>query len=110
MDQTVLNKIEIIQTISECIYFDNVVEFNDYYNDNKDVLDKTTTHKLNKMISIPDYKIGCIKGVLIVKKESNNTINRRLEHLETIIEEYEVKINSLITSYNAISDILQEKC
>ena len=110
MDQTVLNKIEIIQPISEFEYFETPNEFNIYYNNNKEILDKTTTHKLNKLINIKDHKIGRVKGKIILKKESNNTITRRLEHLENIITEYEIKLNTLINNYNVISDILQEKC
>ena len=43
-------------------------EFNLYYKIHKDEMDKLTTHKLNKLYHIKDYRITKIKGELMLKK------------------------------------------
>lgn len=43
-------------------------EFNLFYKIHKDEMDKLTTHKLNKLYHIKDYRITKIKGELMLKK------------------------------------------
>jgi predicted nucleic acid-binding Zn-ribbon protein len=48
--------------------FKTIDEFNLFYQKNKEVMDGTTTHKLNRMYKIEGYKITKIKKVLSLKK------------------------------------------
>jgi len=95
-----IKSIQIIAPIEECQSFDTTLEFEEYYNKHKEELDKLTTHKLNKLFYINDHKITKIKGILQLKRESNNTITNRVRELE-------LKLDRVITKINAIIEIIQ---
>jgi len=64
--QTHLN---IIEPAQRCIKtFNTFEEFDTWYFKHKHRVDSQTTHILNKMYSIPGYRITKIKGVLSLKR------------------------------------------
>lgn len=81
------NKIPLITkpTITE---FRDVDDFNNYYQQNKDEFETTTTHMLNKKYKIPGFKITKIKGVVSLKNIQNNkpqileTVNKKMDALQ----------------------------
>ncbi len=67
MNETV--EIKIIEPILHYAKeFISPEEFNLYYKIHKDEMDKLTTHKLNKLYHIKNYRITKIKGELMLKK------------------------------------------
>ena len=73
-----LKIIEPIQHYSK--EFNSADEFNIWYSKNKAIVDKLTTHKLNKMYHIDGYRITRIKNELMLKKyDKNNPTEATLE-------------------------------
>jgi hypothetical protein len=61
--------LKVIEPINNPLQeFKTVDEFNLFYQKNKETMDGTTTHKLNRMYKIDGYKITKIKKVLSLKK------------------------------------------
>lgn len=88
--------LNVIEPIKSAIKeFHSVEEFNVYYQLHKDEMDKTTTHKLNKMYRIDGYRITKIKNVLMLKRASDtmnvheeilaikDTLNKIIKFLNT---------------------------
>ena len=74
-------------------------------------MDKLTTHKLNKMYRIDDYRITKIKGVLMLKKDTKpkikemdkvikNEISDEINELKNEINEIRGAVNKLIDFIN----------
>jgi hypothetical protein len=66
----------------------------------KDELKVLKTNTLNKMISIPDYKLGLKNKQLTIietKNKSKQNLRMRMERLETLTQE-------LIKNYNNLSN------
>ena len=69
-------EIKVIEKFSpDLIIFENKEEFAEYLNEHRDELNKYSTCKLNKMFSIPDYRITKIKGEISLKKNKNEVVN-----------------------------------
>ena len=110
MNETV--EIKIIEPILHYAKeFISPEEFNLYYKIHKDEMDKLTTHKLNKLYHIKNYRITKIKGELMLKKfneslaktktadNDNDTDNDNTE-LEKRIEMLEVEYKNDIEQLN----------
>ena len=70
-------EIKVIEPIKNYLKeFNSPVEFNLWYAKNKDEVNKLTTHKLNKMYHIVGYRITKIKGVLMLKEDTENRHGR----------------------------------
>ena len=66
-------EIKVIEPIKNYLKeFNSPVEFNLWYAKNKDDVNKLTTHKLNKMYHIVGYRITKIKGVLMLKEDTES--------------------------------------
>ena len=66
-------EIKVIEPIKNYLKeFNSPVEFNLWYAKNKDEVNKLTTHKLNKMYHIVGYRITKIKGVLMLKEDTES--------------------------------------
>ena len=60
--------LKVIEPIKNYIKeFNSPVEFNLWYAKHKDEVDSLTTHKLNKLYHIDNYRITKIKGELMLK-------------------------------------------
>lgn len=102
--------IPLIAPIKEKHEFANPDEFDAYYQEHKDELDEKTTHKLNKMFTIPGYRITKIKGVLSLKNipESRVTTSMRLDTLEEKTNEMKDRLNLCINTINKLLDYYQK--
>jgi Mg2+ and Co2+ transporter CorA len=61
--------LKVIEPIEKPLkFFSTVDEFNLFYNKNKEIIDKETTHKLNRIYHIEGYRITKLKGILSLKK------------------------------------------
>ena len=73
-------EIKVIEKFSpDLTIFENKEEFAEYLNEHRDELNKFSTCKLNKMFSIPDYRITKIKGEISLKKHVKSDINEQKE-------------------------------
>ena len=119
MNETV--EIKIIEPILHYAKeFISPEEFNLYYKIHKDEMDKLTTHKLNKLYHIKNYRITKIKGELMLKKfneslaksktadndtdNDNTDLEKRIEMLEV---EYKNDIEQLNDEIKNIKLVLQ---
>ena len=100
-------EIKVIEKFSpDLTIFENKEEFAEYLNEHRDELNKFSTCKLNKMFSIPDYRITKIKGEISLKKHVKSDINEQKEinqgdELRNDINKIKDTLNSLITQlYN----------
>ena len=94
-------EIKVIEKFSpDLTIFENKEEFAEYLNEHRDELNKFSTCKLNKMFSIPDYRITKIKGEISLKKCVNSPINEQKE-----INQGDDQINEL---RNGLSDLRNE--
>ena len=96
-------EIKVIEKFSpDLTIFENKEEFAEYLNEHRDELNKFSTCKLNKMFSIPDYRITKIKGEISLKKHVKSDINEQKEinqgdELRNDINKIKDTLNSLIT-------------
>ena len=93
-------EIKVIEKFSpDLTIFENKEEFAEYLNEHRDELNKFSTCKLNKMFSIPDYRITKIKGEISLKKNKNEVVNEVVNELDND------QINEL---RNGLSDLRNE--
>lgn len=105
-------EVELIEPISKYSkQFNTPDEFNVWYSKNKDEVNKMTTHKLNKMFKVKDYRITRIEGVLKLKKwddEKHAKISRydeRIIQLKQEINTIRESVNKIITYLNNENNI-----
>ena len=98
------NHIQLIEPIKERRNFNSAKEFDDFYQLNKDELNEKTTHKLNKMFSIPGYRITKIKGVLSLKNVPTSRVTpaMKVDALELKVNEIRDRVNECIGTVNKI--------
>lgn len=95
-------EIKVIEKFSpDLIMFENKEQFAEYIDEHRDELNKYSTCKLNKMFSIPDYRITKIKGEISLKKYVKPPINEQKETDESIDQ-----INELRNDVNKIKDTI----
>ena len=93
--------LNIIEPIKSAIKeFHTADEFNAYYQLHKEEIDKTTTHKLNKLYHIDGYRITKIKNVLMLKKANEPTQQKSISELSEEITTMKEAINKIITFLN----------
>ena len=98
--------LKVIEPIKNYIKeFNSPVEFNLWYDKHKDEVDSLTTHKLNKMYLIKDYRITKIKGELMLKKDPKL---KEKEKLEATNDEIHEEINELREEINKIRDAVNK--
>lgn len=100
--------IPLIEPIKERREFETTDEFDEYYQQHKLDLEEYTTHKLNKMFSIPGYRITKIKGVLSLKNipKSRITSTMKVDALEEKVNEMKDRLNMCINTINSVIDNL----
>lgn len=71
--------------------FNTPDEFNLWYSKHKNEVDSQTTHRLNKLYHVKGYRITKIKGILMLKKwteeqkESSNNIEEEIQEMKNAI-------------------------
>lgn len=107
-DKEDMQHIPLITPIKEKQEFETPEDFDAYYQLNKDKFDHLTTHKLNKMFSIPGYRITKIKGVLSLKNipQSRVTAAMKIETLELKVNEMKDRLNLCINTINKVMDVM----
>jgi hypothetical protein len=84
--------------------FKTVDEFELFYSKHKEEMDATTTHKLNKMYTIENYRITKIQGKLMLKRwEKGKTYyqkkvtpqDERLDALESQVTEFDERLGEI---------------
>ena len=96
--------VKIIEPVKKVLAeFETPEEFNLYYHQHKEELDKQTTHILNKKYKIKGYHITKLKGNMCLKKlkEPEEVVQKSLEER---IAELEKKIAEL---YAQVDEILK---
>ncbi len=88
--------------------FKTVDEFNLWYSKNKEDVDKLTTHKLNKMYKIDDYRITKIKGVLMLKKDRVKKCDEEQKDNSGDIEALYSEVKTLKEAYCELKDKLNQ--
>jgi hypothetical protein len=103
--------VPVLKPITDTITFDNDQQFNEYYTNHKDEMDKLNTTKLNKMFLVPEYKITRVKGVLSLKLLTPSKVNHtvKLNDQETRIDQLERKINSIMGFLDSQFDSLVDE-
>ena len=95
-------EIKVIEKFSpNTTILENKEQFAEYLDEHRDELNKYSTCKLNKMFSIPDYRITKIKGEISLKKYVKPVVNEQKE-----TDENSANINDLRTDINKIKDTL----
>ena len=96
-------KLQIIKPIKECTNFESIDEFNEFYEQNKDLFDELTTCKLNKMFKIDGFRITKIKGQVSLKSipESRITNTMKIEEIIQRIQTIEERVNMIIEVINS---------
>ena len=111
-------EIKVIEPIKNYLKeFNSPVEFNLWYAKNKDEVNKLTTHKLNKMYHIVGYRITKIKGVLMLKEDTENRHPKisidDVEELKCEMEKIKETVNKLInfinTNYQGTTDLTESR-
>ena len=98
--------LKVIEPIKNYIKeFNSPVEFNLWYAKHKDEVDSLTTHKLNKMYHIDNYRITKIKGELMLKvdrkvKEKSEESEDEINELRNEIKNIKDTVNHLIEFIN----------
>ena len=100
-------EIKVIEKFSPTTtIFENKEQFAEYLDEHRDELNNYSTCKLNKMFSIPDYRITKIKGEISLKKSKNeiidkepvdNATNDKINELRDDVNKIKETLNSLIT-------------
>ena len=107
-------KIKTIEPVREKRRFNNVDEFNKFYNDHQEEFEKNTTCILNKKYEVPGYKITKIKGEVSLKNipESRQTTLDKIEQHNNRLTTIETTLNTLIQRFNEVvtkvNDALKE--
>ena len=106
-------EIKVIEPIKNYLKeFNSPVEFNLWYAKNKDEVNKLTTHKLNKMYHIVGYRITKIKGVLMLKEDTESHRPKLsiddVEELKCEMEKIKETVNKLINFINTNYQSTQE--
>ena len=103
--------LKVIEPIKNYIKeFKTVDEFNLWYSKHKEEVDSLTTHKLNKMYHIEEYRITKIKGVLMLKKDPKIKVKEKEEAMNDEIEELRTEINEIRDAVNKIISFMQQSC
>ena len=100
----------------EVMHLGSLIDFNAFYEDNKDDIDSTDTKKLNKLYSVTNvdkhnptiihsYKITRMKGKLTLKRKNKEKISlvRRVDTIENVLNQLIEHINKNYTSTNTSS-------
>lgn len=105
--------VELIEPISKYSkVFKTPDEFNVWYSKNKNDVDKLTTHKLNKLYKIDNYRITKIQGKLMLKKWDNDRhikvsrYDEKINNLKHEISEIRESVNKIITYLHDSNDTL----
>jgi len=102
--------------------FDNIDEFNDYYNLHESEINELSTVKLNKMFKIKDFKIArrkndssAVKKLYFIQQmkptnqsTNNDDLNERIEELETSISDLNNKMKNIELENSKIKSQLIE--
>ena len=95
--------IKIIEPVKDYLkHFETPEEFNLYYHQHKEEIDKQTTHILNKKFKISGYHITKIKGDLCLKKLRENEVEEQETDLQIRVENLEKKIKDICKQMNEI--------
>ena len=107
-------KVKTIEPVREKRLFNNVDEFNKFFNDHQKEFEETTTCKLNKKYEVPGYKITKINGEVSLKNipESRQTALDKIEQHNNRLATIETTLNTLIQRFNEVvmkvNDALKE--
>jgi peptidoglycan hydrolase CwlO-like protein len=107
--------LQVIEPIEKPLKsFSTVDEFNLYYVKNKEEMDKSTTHRLNRQFHIDGYHITKIKGVLSLKKwDESRKYYKSKKDVEQIntndkLSDLELKIESSVGEIESMNDKINE--
>ena len=97
-------KVKTIEPVREKRRFNNVDEFNKFFNDHQKEFEETTTCKLNKKYEVPGYRITKINGEVSLKNipESRQTALDKIEQHNNRLATIESTVNTLISRFNEI--------
>ncbi len=102
-------ELQVIEPIKNYLKeFHSPEEFNVWYMKNKDEVDKLTTHKLNKMYKIDDYRITKIKGVLMLKKDRVKKCDEEQKDNSGDIEALYSEVKTLKEAYCELKNKLNQ--
>lgn len=115
-------EVKVIEPIKQYIKeFHSPEEFNVWYMKNKDEVDQTTTHKLNKMYKIDGYRITKIQGTLMLKKErvkksitsdidekQNLELNPELHELKTEVQTLKEAYSEIMNKVNQLIELVNK--
>ena len=98
--------VKIIEPVKKVLaQFETPEEFNLYYHQHKEELDKQTTHILNKKYKIKGYHITKLKGNMCLKKLKENeevekSLEERIAELEKKIAELYAQVNEILKAFS----------
>ena len=97
-------KVKTIEPVKERRRFNNVDDFNKFFNDHQEEFEKTTTCKLNKKYEVPGYRITKINGEVSLKNipESRQTALDKIEQHNNRLATIESTVNTLISRFNEV--------
>ena len=97
-------KVKTIEPVRERRRFNNVDEFNKFFNDHQEEFERTTTCKLNKKYEVPGYRITKINGEVSLKNipESRQTAMDKIEKHNNRLATIESTVNTLIQRFNEV--------
>ena len=84
--------------------FRDVDDFNNYYQDNREEFETTTTHMLNKKYKIPGFKITKIKGVVSLKNtqktkpQIDEVKNEVFQKIDNMNDTWNNKLNTTLNN------------
>lgn len=105
-------EIKVIEKFSpNTTIFENKEQFAEYLDEHRDELNKYSTCKLNKMFSIPDYRITKIKGEISLKKNKTEVVNKESvdDKLDDQITELRNDVNKIKETLNSLITQLYDK-
>jgi hypothetical protein len=95
-------KIPIKKKEYEVKHYETPADFLKWNELHKDELKYLKTNTINKMISVPDYKLGIKNNQLTIietKNKSKQNLRMRIERLEAITQELIKKYNNLLNEF-----------
>ena len=99
--------LRIIEPIRDYLkVFNSPDEFNIWYTKNKDEVDSLTTNRLNKLYKIQGYRITKIKGVLMLKKSSEQDNVTQSVNSPLVPEDLQEEIKNIKSTVNKIIEYL----
>ena len=99
--------LRIIEPIRDYLkVFNSPDEFNIWYTKNKDEVDSLTTNRLNKLYKIQGYRITKIKGVLMLKKSSEQDNVTQSVNSHLVPEDLQEEIKNIKSTVNKIIEYL----